>query len=71
MIEVLFESNGTLKLCVKDNGQGITDCNYINNGNGIKNMKLRASESGLYLRVEENQPSGSMIIVTSEPILHT
>ena len=71
IIEVIFESNGALQLCVKDNGQGITDINYLSNGNGIKNMKLRASESGLCLRVEENEPSGTMIVLTSEPILHT
>ncbi len=70
-IEVVFESNGTLMLCVKDNGQGITDIDYLNSGNGIKNMKLRASESGLCFRVEENEPSGSTIILTSETILHT
>lgn len=70
-IEVMFESNGTLMLCVKDNGQGITDIDYLSNGNGIKNMKLRASESGLCLRVEKNEPSGSMVVLTSETILHT
>jgi hypothetical protein len=43
----------------------------LNNGNGIKNMKLRASQSGLHLCVEENKPSGTMIVLTSEQILHT
>ena len=32
--------------------------NYLNNGNGIKNMKLRALESGLLSFVKENEPSG-------------
>lgn len=71
LIEVIFESNGMLKLSITDNGTGITDIGYLNNGNGIKNMKLRASECGLCLRVEENQPSGIVIFLTSELILHT
>ena len=71
VIEIVFESNGTLTLCVKDNGTGITDIGYLSNGNGIKNMKLRAAESGLHFCVEKNEPSGTMIILTSDTILHT
>jgi signal transduction histidine kinase len=70
LIDVVFESNSMLKLSVKDNGTGITDINYLNNGNGIKNMKLRALESGLSLSVEKNEPSGTVIVLTSEQILH-
>ena len=70
LIEVVFESDTILKLSVKDNGTGITDINYLNNGNGIKNMKLRASESGLYLFVKKNEAKGITIILTSEQILH-
>jgi signal transduction histidine kinase len=71
LMDVAFESNDSLRLSVKDNGTGITDINYLNNGNGIKNMKLRSLESGLYLFVEKNEPSGTVIILTSEPLLHT
>jgi signal transduction histidine kinase len=70
LIDVVFESNSMLKLSVKDNGAGIIDINYINNGNGIKNMKLRALESGLSLSMEKNEPSGTVIVLTSEQILH-
>ena len=71
LIDVAFESNDSLRLSVKDNGTGITDINYLNSGNGIKNMKLRALESGLYLSVEKNEPSGTIVSLTSEPLLHT
>ncbi|HEY5408252.1 MAG TPA: ATP-binding protein [Ginsengibacter sp.] len=71
LIKVVFESNGMCKLSISDNGTGITDTSYLNNGNGIKNMKLRASESGLCLSVEENEPTGTVIVLTSELILHT
>ena len=71
VIEIVFESNGTLTLCVKDNGTGITDIGYLSNGNGIKNMKLRAAESGLLFCVEKNEPSGTTIILSSDTILHT
>jgi signal transduction histidine kinase len=71
LIDIVFESNSMLRLSVIDNGAGITDINYINNGNGIKNMKLRALDSGLYLFWEKNEPSGTAIVLTSEQILHT
>ena len=71
LIDVVFESNSMLKLSVKDNGTGIIDIYYINNGNGIKNMKLRALESGLSLSVEKNEPSGTVVVLTSQLILHT
>lgn len=71
LISVSIESDSSLKLYIKDNGNGITDANYLNNGNGIKNMKLRASELGLYLFVEKNTPYGTIILLTSEMILHT
>lgn len=70
LIEVAFESSTILKVQVKDNGIGITDMGYLSNGNGIKNMKLRASESGLYLFVKKNEPTGIIVILTSEQILH-
>ncbi len=56
------------KLCIKisDNGSGFTNENYLQNGNGINNMRLRAKESGLQFVIKQKGTSGVTIIITSE-----
>ncbi len=71
-INICFGSDDEgLRIKVKDNGHGINDDNYLNNGNGIRNMKARAAESNLYLSIEKNTPSGTILSIYSMGILHT
>ena len=71
LINIFFESDSRLYIAIKDNGTGINDTNYLNNGNGIKNMKSRASESGLLLSIEKNGATGTLINITSPEVLQT
>lgn len=68
LINIFFESNSRLYIGIKDNGKGITDINYMNNGNGIKNMKARALESALHLSVVENETGGTEISLHGNPV---
>ncbi|HVZ96809.1 MAG TPA: ATP-binding protein [Chitinophagaceae bacterium] len=71
-IDICFGSDHEgLRLTIRDNGTGIKDNNYLNNGNGIKNMKARATESNLSLSIEKNTPSGTILTIFSAEILHT
>jgi len=69
-IEVVFESDICFKIIIRDFGTGIRDPHYLNNGNGVKNMQSRASAAGLHFCISGNEPHGTQIAVTSDPILH-
>ena len=69
LINIFFESDNRLYIAIKDNGGGINDTDYLNNGNGIKNMKSRALESGLHLSIEKNEATGTVISITSQSVL--
>ncbi|HEY8689645.1 MAG TPA: ATP-binding protein [Chitinophagaceae bacterium] len=70
-INIFFKSDEELQVSISDNGTGITDTNYINNGNGIKNMRARARESDLNLSINENENAGTVICITSQKLLQT
>jgi signal transduction histidine kinase len=65
LISISFESNSNMHISIKDNGTGITNTDYMHNGNGIKNMKSRALESGLNLLIEKNERGGTIISLSS------
>ena len=69
-IEVVFECDVFIRIIIRDFGTGITNPNYLNSGNGVKNMQMRASETGLHFCVSRNKPYGTLIELTSDPILH-
>lgn len=71
IINIFFESNSKLHISITDNGKGITEINYLNSGNGIKNMQSRALESGLHIAIEKNEVDGTTISLTSNAILQT
>ena len=64
LINISFDSDTQLHIGINDNGSGITGSDYLNNGNGIKNMKARTLESGLHLTIEKNEPHGTVISLT-------
>ncbi len=67
LILVCFESDEYIHLAVKDNGSGISDMNYFNKGNGIRNMQARAAECGFQISISPNFPSGTVISLTNRP----
>lgn len=69
LINIIFESNSRMHISITDNGTGITKANYINNGNGIKNMRSRAFESGFDLSIDKNENQGTVISISSKPVL--
>ena len=69
LINIFFESDSKLYIGINDNGIGIKGSNYLNTGNGIKNMKSRASESGLDLSIDKNGSSGTLISLSPKHIL--
>lgn len=68
-INIFFNSNDDLYICLSDNGTGINGIDYKKNGNGIKNMESRASESGLHLSIKNDKTTGTAIVITSQPLL--
>jgi two-component system sensor histidine kinase UhpB len=54
------EENDNLKMIIRDNGKGF-DVNKTIEGNGLKNMKKRATEIGAQLLMESHPGSGTMI----------
>jgi signal transduction histidine kinase len=54
--------SNAIKCELHDNGQGF-DITTVNNGNGIKNMQIRASETGSKLNIESDCMSGTTIML--------
>lgn len=69
LIHIFFKSNSKLYIAVKDNGKGIQKPDYQDSGNGIKNMKARAMEAGLDITIEKNEHTGTLVSLSSKPIL--
>jgi signal transduction histidine kinase len=65
VISCFFESNGMLYMGIKDNGVGIKNINY-DKGNGISNMRSRAAESGLHVKIENDPGGGTSVVLSSE-----
>lgn len=71
-IEICFSSDDRgLRITVMDNGVGIGDERFLNNGNGIRNMKGRAAACSLSFSIGRNEPQGTLLTICSEEILHT
>lgn len=71
VIHIDFKSDRILQITICDNGSGFADDNYARNGNGIKNMKARAQDSGLLLCIEKSENGGTAINLSGQSILHT
>ena len=71
VIHITFESDRILQITISDNGKGFADNNYASNGNGIKNMKSRAVDSGFLLSVEKSENGGTAINLSDQLVLHT
>jgi signal transduction histidine kinase len=56
------EEKGFLTMLIRDNGKGF-DINELTEGNGIKNMKKRASEIGAKLTIDSVPGEGTMILL--------
>ena len=68
-IYIHFKSDEHFCINISDKGTGIIDENYMGNGNGINNMRLRAQEAGLHFSIQQNEP-GVTVMITSGEILH-
>lgn len=59
---------GKLKLHIQDNGKGFDTENYVSkNGNGIKNMRLRAEEAGAQFEIVSAPDKGTGITLIIQP----
>jgi signal transduction histidine kinase len=65
IIHIAFISDACLCISIKDNGTGIVGDDYCKKGNGLRNMELRATESGLHFNAEKNEGDGTLIRLTS------
>ncbi|MGN6531064.1 MAG: tetratricopeptide repeat-containing sensor histidine kinase, partial [Ginsengibacter sp.] len=61
----LSGSETFLDISVEDNGCGFEPDKKKNAGNGLCNMKARAEESGFFLAIAKNHPSGTVVHLTS------
>ena len=60
---LLMEEKNRIKLTVRDNGIGF-DTTLQSNGNGLKNMRIRAEEMKALLKIESEKGSGTNIELT-------
>jgi signal transduction histidine kinase len=58
-INISIESNSICLISITDDGGGIKAEAKKNLGNGLKNMKLRASETGWDIAWEDQKPNGT------------
>ncbi|MCC7231604.1 MAG: hypothetical protein IT242_01565 [Bacteroidia bacterium] len=64
-IHIRFECVQQWKICIEDNGQGMSEV-FIPSNRGIGNIKNRATQCDCHVRWEEMQPNGVRVCI-SEP----
>lgn len=64
-IHIRFECVQQWKICIEDNGQGMSEV-FIPSNRGIGNIKNRATQCDCLVRWEEMQPNGIRVCI-SEP----
>ena len=65
-INISFSSNSRFQVIIHDNGIGISEAeHFLKMGNGIRNMKSRAKESGLSFSIDNHAEKGTSVIITS------
>lgn len=62
-LNIYINSKEKLSVMIRDNGRGITVDN--NEGNGLRNMKVRAGDAGLNFSVETAADKGTHILIES------
>lgn len=67
-LEILFEENAGWKVEIRDFGKGTSGDNAVKklDGNGLINMKARASLAGWNINWSNNDPSGTIVTICPE-----
>jgi ligand-binding sensor domain-containing protein/two-component sensor histidine kinase len=66
-ITISIESGSRWYVAIADDGVGITGEKGKSNGNGIRNMKLRAAEAEWDIKWEDNIPHGMIVRINPKP----
>ncbi|MDQ2719983.1 MAG: hypothetical protein M3Z26_09545 [Bacteroidota bacterium] len=65
-IKILIESGEDWKISIMDNGKGMKNqTTKTDGGNGLKNIKTRAKQSGWQIGWQQNIPCGTSVIISS------
>ena len=62
-INISIESNSICLVSITDDGDGIKNETKKSSGNGLKNIKLRASEAGWDIKWEDQKPHGTKFLI--------
>jgi signal transduction histidine kinase len=65
--DISIQSNSTCLISITDDGHGIKNETKKDSGNGLKNMRLRASEAGWDIRWEDQEPNGTKLTISFKP----
>jgi len=61
---ILVESNIHWKVCIIDDGTGIVEKSKNGTGNGLRNMKQRATEAGWNIQWLDERPNGTRLFIS-------
>ncbi|MDP4260909.1 MAG: triple tyrosine motif-containing protein [Bacteroidota bacterium] len=67
-ISINISSHEYLQVCIADNGRGFLIPGERNKGNGLQNMQSRSEEANLFFMIENNDPSGTKVIIASHDV---
>jgi len=63
-INIIIESNDNWRVVIKDDGLGINDDDRKTSGNGLRNMRQRATEAGWEIKWEDEEPHGTRLTIS-------